>query len=228
MKHLVLNFIEKRLGFYLARHPHEKYFNHFVETSHSELIRQCRGVLHIGAHLGTEGEFYNLCKKPTIFIEADPRIFQQLQRNLSNKHEQVAYNYLLGNENKKARFFRASNDSQSSSLLPFSSEKSFGNVQMLSSIELDMVRIDQVFRPGHLDKYDHWVIDVQGAELLVLEGAGDLLSKCKTLFIECSTREFYKGGVLWPELSKFLQTKGFKYFVTPGNLEHLNILFFRN
>ena len=78
-----------------------------------------------------------------------------------------------------------------------------------------------------LENYDHWVIDVQGAELIVLEGAGQLLNLCKTMFIECSMTEFYEGGAMWTQILEFLQRNGFRYFILPHNISHLNVVFFR-
>jgi hypothetical protein len=79
-----------------------------------------------------------------------------------------------------------------------------------------------------LHEYDHWVIDVQGAELLVLMGAGTLIDQCRTMFIECSTVEFYAGGAQWSQILDFLQGHGFKYLIAPKNIRHLNVIFFRS
>ena len=90
-----------------------------------------------------------------------------------------------------------------------------------------MSRLDSKFEVHDLVNYDHWVIDVQGAELMVLEGAGQLISVCKTIFIECSLTEFYEGGAMWNQIIEFLNRNGFKYFLLPPNISHLNVIFFK-
>ncbi len=52
-------------------------------------------------------------------------------------------------------------------------------------------------------------IDTQGAELLVLKGASQLLSGARALIVEVSTKPYYDGGVLYPELRDFLRMSGF-------------------
>jgi FkbM family methyltransferase len=184
-------------------------------------------VLHIGGHLGLEATTYNQLGKQAIFIEADPDIFLELQKNLSSYDNQHAHNILLGDSDQIVKFYRANNNAESSSVFPFSEQNRFANVSTDFVHEMPMKRLDSCFREKDLRDYDHWIIDVQGAELLVLKGAGKLLDICQTIYIECSTTEFYEGGVLWSELSEFLRNAGFKYFVSPGPISHLNVIFFR-
>ena len=220
--------LEKLLKVRISRFPLEKFYAEFVELANLELVSQSNGVLHIGAHLGLEAEDYSSRGKPAIFIEADHYTFTKLEQRISRHSEQIAFNYLLGDEEKVVKFFRSSNSSQSSSVFAFSQKNAFLNVTTTDEIEIQMSRLDAKFSPLDLEKFDHWVIDVQGAELLVLRGSGDLLKICKTLFIECSTEEFYAGGARWEEILHFMRANGFKFFVSPGNLTHLNVIFFKN
>lgn len=219
---------EKMLKIKISRFPLEKYYADFIELANSDLISQSQGVLHIGAHLGLEANEYSLRGKPVIFIEADPDTFEKLKQRLTNFHNQNAYNYLLGDEEKVVKFFRSSNSSESSSIFSFSEKNAFLNVSTSSEIDIQMCRLDSKFSASDLQTFDHWVIDVQGAELLVLRGAGNLIKVCKTLFIECSTTEFYTGGARWEEIMQFMRMNGYKYFVSPGKLKHLNVIFFKN
>ena len=50
---------------------------------------------------------------------------------------------------------------------------------------------------------------MQGAEIEVLKGAGNLLSFCKYLQVEISQEEFYKGGAQFVDLKDFLESKSF-------------------
>jgi hypothetical protein len=90
-----------------------------------------------------------------------------------------------------------------------------------------MKRLDTIFTSKDLLGYRHWVLDVQGAELKVLQGAGDLLSNVESLFIESRNTSVYQGVCKWNELVYFLQDKGFKNLWSPINDEEDKILFIR-
>jgi len=220
--------LENLLNVRISRFPLEKFYAEFIELANLELVTQANGVLHVGAHLGLEAEDYSSRGKPVIFVEADPDTFAKLEQRISSHRDQRAFNFLLGDEEKVVKFFRSSNASESSSVFAFSQKNAFLNVTTTDEVEIQMSRLDSKFSPLDLKEYDHWVIDVQGAELLVLRGSGELLKICKTLFIECSTEEFYAGGARWEEILHFMRANGFKFFVSPGNLTHLNVIFFKN
>jgi hypothetical protein len=60
-----------------------------------------------------------------------------------------------------------------------------------------------------LSDVDILVLDVQGAELLCLNGAAELLKSVQIIESEVSKRSFYKDGVLLPELDTHLRGAGF-------------------
>jgi FkbM family methyltransferase len=219
--------LENNFGVRISRYPLEKFYAEFIELVNLDLISQSRGVLHIGAHVGLESKAYFDNRKPVIFIEADPKTFLVLENNISIYSDQKAYNLLLGDEEKIVDFHIANNKSESSSIFPFSKKNEIKNLSASEVTSVPMTRLDSKFTMNDLENYDHWVIDVQGAELMVLEGAGHLLSVCKTLFIECSMTEFYEGGAMWNQIREFLNRNGFRYFVLPPNISHLNIVFFK-
>jgi hypothetical protein len=68
------------------------------------------------------------------------------------------------------------------------------------------------------NSYDTVILDTQGSELNVLQGALSLLPEVNQLQTEFSMREFYSGGVLYPELLRFLQEQGFEeVYREPGD-----------
>jgi FkbM family methyltransferase len=223
---LVVVILEKTFKVRISRFPLEKFYGDFIDHANLDLVSQSRGVLHIGAHLGQESEDYAIRGKPVMWVEADPMTFLELNKNISQHKNQSAYNIVLGDQKREIEFFRASNGLASSSIFSFS-KNSFKNVTTSEVLLLPMSRLDTNFTTDELENFDHWVIDVQGAELLVLKGAGQLLSICRTLFIECSKSEYYNGGVQWNELQNYLKGQGFRYFILPKNLTHMNVVFFR-
>jgi len=53
-------------------------------------------------------------------------------------------------------------------------------------------------------------MDVQGAELDVLRGAGDRLSEIKAVWMEVSTIELYRGQPLYYDVDVFMHQRGFQ------------------
>lgn len=200
-------------------------------------IQQADGILHIGGHKGQEAAEYASFGKPVLWIEASPVMFKQLQKNLQGFPDQKAFCALLSEKSGiQARFHISNNaDGASSSLFEFG-PKSEGeetlwphlNLHMVDEITLPTTKLDDLLDQNAVDSaaFNYWVLDVQGAEKLVLKGADKALENCLAIYAEISTTEVYKGGVLWEELSAYLEEKGFIPLFDPAR-EHDDILFAR-
>jgi FkbM family methyltransferase len=204
-----------------------------IQIDYIKSIMDSSGVLHIGAHRGFESHIYYWFGKDVIWIEANPEIFEELKLNIYQYGNQKAYNYLLTNKDDEIVDFNISNnDGASSSIF------NFGNAhlnfqgrefKMIDKIKLKTIKLETLFEKHKLDcqKYNFWVIDVQGAELLVLDGAKKLLNYCQYLYIEISIEEFYKNAVTFEELDNWLTKKNFKKFWEPKK-NHTNLLYYKN
>ena len=88
-----------------------------------DCMNKSRGIMHLGAHKGTEAEVYNWFGKKVIWFEAVHHIFDQLVDNLYFYGDQNAFHVLLGDQdNIEKDFFISSNDAASSSLFKFTNE----------------------------------------------------------------------------------------------------------
>ena len=86
-------------------------------------LNESKGILHLGAHRGTEAEVYNWFGKPVLWFEANPEIYEELKDNLMNYSNQKCFNSLLSDEDEKLVPFNISNyDSAASSIFDFSEE----------------------------------------------------------------------------------------------------------
>ena len=63
-------------------------------------------------------------------------------------------------------------------------------------IKLKMRTLDSLLNEKNIDaaKYNHWVMDLQGAELLTFMGATESIKSCRSIYIEISKGDVYKGG----------------------------------
>jgi FkbM family methyltransferase len=231
----IIKKIFKFIGYKLIKLEKENSikFTNFIDVEPLISLAKSKGVLHLGAHKGQEADIYQWLGKKVIWIEAIPRIFDQLKDNLYFYDNQEAYCLLLGDaDNVKRSFFISNNDSASSSLFKFSKNTLDGKyfsdtkLKIKDRIILEMTKLDSFIKKNdiNISEYNHWIIDVQGAELLVLKGAENSLKFCDSLLIEVSKVDIYQDGVLWPELRNWLSKRNF-YPITEPMQDHSDVLF---
>lgn len=208
-------------------------FTNFIDVEPLISLAKSKGVLHLGAHKGQEADIYQWLGKKVIWIEAIPKIYDQLKDNLYFYKNQQAYCLLLGDtDNLKKSFFISNNDSASSSLFKFSKNTLEGKyfsdtkLRIQDEITLEMSKLDSFVKKNNIDisEYNHWIVDLQGAELLALKGAENSLKFCDSLLIEVSKVDIYENAVLWPELKDWLMKRNF-YPITEPTQDHSDILF---
>jgi FkbM family methyltransferase len=190
------------------------------DRQYRSCLANARGVLHLGAHLGQEAEIYAAEAKQVVWVEALPHIHARLVERLGAFPRQMGLCGLLGAIDDESREFHISNNGEgvSSSLFAFGDHAVGKNslwpdlgLAMVAKLTLPTVRLDTLLRRNAIDhaEYDFWVLDLQGAELLALQGAGDALASCVAIFCEVSVVEVYKGGARWHEVRAWLSRAGF-------------------
>lgn len=134
------------------------------------------------------------------------------------------FNIALGDANGETNFFVSSGQpddatpsadwnygNKSGSILP-PGEMTTHTYQWLKFAEGEkvMVRRLEDFCKEQGVAHIHYVhMDVQGAEVKVLDGAGRLLSEIDLVWMEVSTKEFYKGQPLEKEVYRYMRDRGF-------------------
>ncbi len=179
-----------------------------------------RGIVHVGAHAGQEMPHY-LALEPAliVWVEADPALLPRLRGAVeaaASPISQLVVNALIADTDGQARaFHRFSNHGQSSSLFratralqdrwPDVSET--GEVLQLVSARLDTVLRAQGVAPADVDVL---VLDMQGAELMALAGAGDYLGGAEFVEVEASQEEIYQGAPLADAIEAAMADAGFE------------------
>jgi FkbM family methyltransferase len=193
-----------------------------------KIVLNSKGVLHLGAHNGQERYYYAKLGASVIWIEAIPDHYKILLKNIQEFSNQIGMLALLGSVNKKdTEFNLASNDGQSSSIYSFGDDTQFKNLHTTKIILLTMKRLDNLLSKKQILDYTHWVIDVQGAELEVLKGAGKLLDYCYSLQVEVTSRDLYRDGANAQKVIDFLLLKGFINLQEHRIGYHEDLLFIR-
>jgi len=178
-------------------------------------LRAGRGVIHIGANTGQERFEYANYGLNVAWVEPIPDVFRELQSNLAGFPNQTAYNCLIARQDgKKYQFHISDNEGSSSSILEPNKQLPglWDKVGFPRSIELEALSLPTFIRTHGIDlaSFDILVLDTQGAELLVLEGAKEILPRFQ--YIKCETVNFevYSGCCQLKDLDAFMSKHGFK------------------
>jgi FkbM family methyltransferase len=172
-----------------------------------------RGIIHIGAHYAEEREIYqSMGVENVLWIEADPNNMPQLQANVASLPGHRALQACISKEDGKATpFFRTNNAGESSSMLPMGTHKEmFRDIHVTEQTTLQTVTFGKLVRDAeiNLDNYDFLVMDIQGAELMALQGFGDLLHRFNGAYLEVNVEPLYQGCALMNEIDEFFDAEG--------------------
>lgn len=206
-------------------------------------------VVHVGAHFGEEAEKYERWGAArVIWVEAEPTCFARLQTHIAQvqaaprpwfprlmgqaKCTHLCLQALAGDSEDKTAEFRIYNNAGSSNSIfalhdnakaKFTTLEETGEIVRLPMRLLDKVLEDAGVVLGDIDAL---VVDVQGAELLVLKGAERLLKTLRLLETEVSQIPIYEGGVLLSELEPWLKARGLVRR-TKVKRDHMDAIFTR-
>lgn len=170
------------------------------------------GILHIGANYCQEQDAYEtLTSNDNIFwIEADPRIVNAIRKQRPSIN---IFNALITDKDDELVDFHISNNNGLSSSV-FQFDKHLINhptIHMVETIKLSTMKLD-TFVEKELKQYkvpNVLVIDVQGAEVLVLKGATKLLNSVDLILTEVNNDYTYKNCGLIGEIDSILKEHNF-------------------
>lgn len=192
-----------------------------------------RTIVHVGAHTGQEAASYQTWgARRVIWVEAAPDIFPRLQAHLALMRasppsifarltkcpptEHIAINALVAAEDGAVHELNVyDNDGASNSIFRIDRDTSarYDNVRETGDVHRITARtLDSILAEAGVpvEEVDILVVDIQGAELLCLQGATKLLGHVRWIEAEVSKRPVYAGGVLLHELEGWLAENGFR------------------
>jgi FkbM family methyltransferase len=177
-------------------------------------LRKVPGVVHVGANSGQERDTYRDFGLRVLWVEAIDEVFDELVKNIAGHPKQKAFCALLTDQDDaEYQFHIASNEGASSSIYQFGECLDiWPELSYLSSRTLRSRRLDSLFRLENISPSDYpaLVMDVQGAELLVLKGAGQMLGEFRFIKAEAADFESYVDCAKLDDLRRYLEPLGFK------------------
>lgn len=174
-------------------------------------------VVDVGARGGVESHwsFYG-DQVRLIGFEPDLVECDRLNQQASNTENRY-FPFALAQSSSKRTFYVTANPGSSGFYKPdmrflhrFPDEV---NLTLVKEIEVDTIDLDSFSRENGLEVIDFIKLDVEGAELLILEGAERLLKKSVLgLSVEIEFNAFHEGQPLFCEVDTFLRPLGFVLF----------------
>jgi len=166
-----------------------------------------RGIISIGAYDGKTLKRLNLPNTvKTLLIDANPTAVERLQENFGDRPNIQVVQAAIANHNGTVTLHLTSLES-SSSILPWQQySKIYPNIKETQQLTLPSRTLDTLLRELHLCTTDFniLILDIQGAELLALEGATQLLNTLDAIYTTVHYQELFKGGALAEQVDRFL------------------------
>lgn len=182
----------------------------------NSFVKKVKGVIHVGANSGQERDLYRENGLHVFWIEPIPEVFETLRENIQNYPNQRAAQYLVSDqEDKTYEFHIANNNGESSSILNLKHHKDiWPRIDFEQTIILKSKTLPSVLKKEKVDltNYDALVMDAQGAELLILQGATSILENFKFIKLEVPDFEAYEGCCTLFEVDSFLSKVGYKEY----------------
>lgn len=195
--------------------------------------RSPKVIMDIGSCTGEDAiKYSNLFPGATVYafepLANNVAIMRQHFQQYRKSNIQIE-NIALSNENGFATFYVSGGNpfedvkegeyttlipkewNKSSSLLPpgNDSEKYLPWLKFEQQQQVTTQRLDMYLKEKQIYEVDFIHLDVQGAELKVLEGMGKSISRLKVLWVEVENVELYAGQALKTDIIDFLRTHDF-------------------
>jgi len=191
-------------------------------------------LLHVGASTCQEASYYDDFNfNKILWVEALPEVADEARLILKSFPKQELVQGLCFSESGvKFQMHTSNNGKESSSILkPYRHLDIHSNVKFINQDKsIVSTTIDEIMKRETPETNIILVLDVQGAELSVLEGGIRTLSKANFVFSEVSTIKLYKGQALFCSIVRRLKALGFELFSHDISLKtaYGDALFVRN
>lgn len=166
------------------------------------------GILHVGAHLAEEAALYHSLGIHNVWwIEGNedniPRIKEEVAR--FGSAAKVLCALITDKDGDEVTFNITNYDSMSSSVLEFGTHPTFSpDTVFVERRKLRTCTLDSLVRASGITNVNFLNMDLQGAELMALQGATKLISNLDYVYTEVNCKEVYVHCAQVEQLDEFL------------------------
>lgn len=184
----------------------ENHLHNYLKMNSNEIFN----LVIVGGYLGNEIPRFlrNYPALKIVVYEPSRRYASRLRERFQHESRVDVRNYAVSDQAGKAKFYETNLRGSGSLLKIGSGAAEYYGASQKEEFIVDSVCLDGEPLAGIIDCL--W-IDVQGAEMLVLNGARELLSRTRSVFIEVAKEpDLYKEAVTKSALEALLFKSGFE------------------
>lgn len=154
-------------------------------------------------------------------FECNPTALEHAKLNIKNNQRIKLFEKAVGNYDGKTEFYPINKEktittwedgNQGASSLFRASGKYPIEQYAQDEIEVDICKATTIMKSSNISDVDILWMDIQGAELLALEGFEENLSRVKFIHTEVEFFEIYEAQPLFKELKSFLTRRNFYFW----------------
>ena len=189
---------------------------HIIRKDPNRFLFSVSGVIHVGANTGQECESYDEYGLNVLWVEPIPNIFKTLEKNIEHlQHQRAIQALVTEQDNRSYQFHVADNEGGSSSILELKDHKNiWPDVSYSETIPMTSTTLPSLLKKENinLSKFNALIMDTQGSELLVLQGALPILRHFKFIKTEVADFEAYADCCQLEDINRFMKQNGFEKF----------------
>jgi FkbM family methyltransferase len=172
------------------------------------------GILHLGAHDCEErllylSKFNNITDDDIVWIEA----LEDKVKSIKQSHPTIRiYNECISDTDGQLVSFNVTNNLQSSSILKLKEHLlEHPDIHQTTTVMMKTKTLKTFYDENNFNykSFNFFAFDIQGAELLALKGAGDIINNVDYIYIEVSTKELYENCALLEDIESYLSKFNF-------------------
>lgn len=172
-----------------------------------------KGILHIGANKCEELDYYNTINfynDRILWIEAIPETVETVK--LKDPTINIIQSVISNKDDEEVNFMITNNKASSSILSLKTHLSEYPYIYEEERKTMKTITLNSLYDNYNIpyDRYDFINIDIQGAELMALQGASKILPHIKAVYCEVNLAELYENCALLPEIDSLLSTYDFR------------------
>lgn len=199
----------------IARDDHRATIEHFLSVL--EKSGELRTVVHVGAHAGEEVDAYRAHGATRIvLVEANPTSCKLLDERFGDAPDVELVHAAATDHDGVASLMLHANargETESASLLPMKElSRLVPTLETHETVDVPACTLDTLLEQAGVEPaaIGLLVLDVQGAELQVLRGAGSALEGIRAVLTEVALIDLYAGAAREDEVAQAMREAGFR------------------
>jgi FkbM family methyltransferase len=177
--------------------------------------RDVEVIFDVGANVGRSVERYRECfpAARTWCFEPSRESYGALVERFRGVKEVRAWRMAVGEKSGTVELFLNRN-AETNSILAAARESGGEDYENVGREEVPCVALDDFCREHGVERINILKMDIQGAELMALRGAGGLLSRgaIDVIYSEVLFKKLYEGQCHWHEIGALLGGYGYRVF----------------